>query len=396
MNEYIFIIAISTTVILSFLFSRLSQKTNIPSVLMLISLGILLKHTIEFFELPLIDLFPILGTLGVVGLIMIVLEAAIDLELRKDKLPLILTSLSVATLSLGATAFGVALVFKHLLDVDYFTSFLYSIPLSIMSSAIVIPSVVNMDEHKREFMIYESAFSDILGIMAFNFLISSAHAGSATEVVVNIFTNISFTIVISLIVSYILIIMIQNINSNIKLFLLVSILMFLYSVEKLLHLSSLITILFFGLMLRNPHVFFRGNLEKYINRKALNNAFANFKVIIIESSFLVRTFFFVIFGMAIVLTTLLNLKVLFLSILVILSIYVSRLLILRLHTKEYWEKTLIAPRGLITILLFYAIPDEFTGQIPEDIYYGVLLFVIITSSLFMAYSLIKFKNSNES
>ena len=48
-----------------------------------------------------------------------------------------------------------------------FVSLLITIPLSILSSAILLPSIDSIEENKREFLIYESTFSDIVGIIVF-------------------------------------------------------------------------------------------------------------------------------------------------------------------------------------------------------------------------------------
>ena len=47
----------------------------------------------------------------------------------------------------------------------------------------------------------------------------------------------------------------------------------------------------------------------FLDEEHLNGIFENFKMITLESSFVVRTFFFVIFGFTIVLARLLDLKV---------------------------------------------------------------------------------------
>ena len=44
-------------------------------------------------------------------------------------------------------------------------SVIYSIPLSIISSAVAIPSAASLLKHQKEFVIYESTFSDILGVI---------------------------------------------------------------------------------------------------------------------------------------------------------------------------------------------------------------------------------------
>ena len=53
------------------------------------------------------------------------------------------------------------------MGVEILNALLHTIPLSILSSAIILPSIDNLDEDRREFMIYESTFSDIIGIVGF-------------------------------------------------------------------------------------------------------------------------------------------------------------------------------------------------------------------------------------
>ena len=87
MNPYLLIIAISSVIILSFFFNIIAQKTNIPSVLMLIGLGIGAKAVMDSNNLGNNDLQldSLLEVLGNIGLVMIVLEAALDLKLEKSK-----------------------------------------------------------------------------------------------------------------------------------------------------------------------------------------------------------------------------------------------------------------------------------------------------------------------
>ena len=82
LSSYNLIIGASLIVVLSFFFNGISKKTNIPAVLMLIVLGILIKIGLEFFIPEIPDFKGSLVILGTVGLIMIVLEAALELELN--------------------------------------------------------------------------------------------------------------------------------------------------------------------------------------------------------------------------------------------------------------------------------------------------------------------------
>ncbi len=385
-NSYVLIIAASLIVILSYFFNIIAKKTNIPSVLMLIGTGILIKYGMESIGIGELNILPILELLGIVGLIMIVLEAALDLELRKDKLPIIGKSMAVALLGLLICVFAIAGIFHYFLEVDYFRSLIYATPLSIMSSAIIIPSVGNLLQEKKEFMIYESTFSDILGIMLFYFLVGIHESGSVSGASVEFGTSLFGTIFVSLLASYVLVLIFQNIQAHVKLFLLIAILLLLYSVAKLAHMSPLLIILIFGIVLTNHHLFFRGPLEKWVKPKEIEHIEKDFYIITIETAFLVRTFFFVIFGMSINLNDLLSFEALIISGLILLIIYISRYLcLLAFVRKSVTPQLFIAPRGLITILLFYAIPHALEI---EDFNLGILLFTILVTSLVMTFGLI--------
>ena len=89
-NSYWYVIGASLIIIISYLFNLVSKKWNIPAVLLLITLGIIIRYATGIDHID--GSSPILSILGVVGLIMIVLEAALDLELKKEKAGLIIKS----------------------------------------------------------------------------------------------------------------------------------------------------------------------------------------------------------------------------------------------------------------------------------------------------------------
>ena len=95
-TSYDLIIVASLIIILSFWFNGISKKTNIPSVLMLIVLGIGLQYLIKYTIDDPLDFFPALEVLGIIGLIMIVLEAALELELKPEKYLPIAKALGIA------------------------------------------------------------------------------------------------------------------------------------------------------------------------------------------------------------------------------------------------------------------------------------------------------------
>ena len=383
------VIAGSLIIIISYLFNLAASRYSIPSVLLLIVLGVALKGLVSAFGLEAPNLTPILEVLGTIGLIMIVLEASLDLELERGKRKVISKAFFTSLVTLLLSALLIGGIMTLYLKVNPTTGLLYAVPLSIMSSAIIIPSVAALSKDKRELMVYESTFSDILGIMLFYFLISSMKAESVGEMGLEVLLNLSLTALVSVAASYLLIFLFQKIRTELKLFLLIAVLILLYGISKMFHLSSLLIILVFGLMLSNRNIFFPGKLRVFLDETQMSTIFDNFKMITLESSFVVRTFFFVIFGFTIILTSLLNFEVWLVSILVLAVLYGIRFAWFRLVIrKNIYPDIWMAPRGLITILLFYSIPENLAvAQFNE----GILLLVILASSITMAGSLIRYK-----
>lgn len=397
--EYYIIIAASLIIIFSYMFNRLADKSNIPAVLLLIALGILGRELVGFAGIEkstILKTFTdikLLEVLGTLGLILIVLEAALELKIEKSKFALISKSFAVAFFGLFLCMFSIGGLLYFSFEMTWNTALIYATPLSIISSAIVIPSVVNLPEEQEEFHIYESTFSDILGIMAFYFLISLGESENGVLAVGDFSLSLIITIITSIVLSYALIYIFQNLETKIKLFLMIAVLFLLFSVGKLMHLSSLLVILIFGVVLNNNKVFFSGPLKKYIKPIALENIRETFLMITIESAFVIRTFFFVIFGFSIALSTLLDVKVALVSLIALVFIYIARFISLAPFYRKDLKQTLtIAPRGLITLLLFYSIPAHFQQGSFNS---GILLFIIIISSLAMTFGLIKNRSKNE-
>lgn len=391
-NPYILLSGACIVLILSYFYNRLSEKTNVPSVILLIITGILVRFGIEQANYDMPNLMPYLEILGIVGLIMIVLEAALDLELNKEKYPMIGRTVIVATTCLIATTFAVAWFLYAQLDISFGIAILYATPLCVMSSSIIIPSVTGLIKDKKEFMIYESAFSDILGILMFYFIISFLQEGGMVATS-QFFVSLILTILVALIASAILIYLFKDLKSQTKLFLLVANLILLYSLGKLFHLSPLIIIMVFGMALAN-HNKFEPLLKRYgIGTDSIEKIEKEFHLITLESAFLVRTFFFVVFGMTIDVGNLLNLDVFLISLAIVACIFIFRAIMLHFFARDnFFPELYIAPRGLVTILLFFQIPDEF---ISSEVKPGILLYVIILTSLVMTYYLIKDKMNRD-
>lgn len=390
-SAYGLVIGASLVIILSYFSNVIARKTNVPSVLLLIIIGILIKQGLVYIgieKIPYEGL--VLEMLGTIGLIFIVLEAALDLELSRDKWPLIWKSFVVALASLLASSFAIAWFLNAMVFDDFMNALVYAIPLSIMSSAIIIPSVGGLVHDQKEFMVYDGTFSDVLGIMFFYLLLGNADATGTGEVVGSVLQNISLTLLLSVVVSFGLVFILQRVTGDVKLFLTIAVLLLLYALGKIYHLSPLIMILAFGIMLNNYKMFWKGKLKKFIDNKKMKRLNHDFHVLTLETAFVVRTFFFVFFGISVVLSSLMNWTVIFYSLVICVLLYVMRLIFLFiLQRKQIFPLLYIAPRGLITILLYFQIYSAYPEYVHDGFDQGILLFVIMVTSIVMTISLIQ-------
>src|SRR5690606_21896957 len=112
-----------------------------------------------------------------------------------------------------------------------------------------------------------------------------------------------------------------------------------------------------------------------------------------ESSFLIRTFFFILFGYSISLKFLDEEEVLIVGSMIVGALFVIRLLYLRFFVQtNVFPESFFLPRGLVTIVLFYKIPDNLKLSAFNE---GILFFIILTTSLVMAAGMIFYKKKPE-
>jgi Kef-type K+ transport system membrane component KefB len=383
MDNYIVLIALSTIVLLSHFFNLISRVSRIPSVLLLIGFGVILKYGSVYFEVDILNVNKYLDLLGTIGLILIVLEGASDLKITRHHFPIVKGSFSAALVTLLASTSAIAILFHLWLKADLRTAVVNSIPLGVISSAIAIPTVANFTKHKKEFLIYESVFSDILGITLFNFMIMPSALNLAS------FTNFTFklllVIVISIVGSYLLLLSLRNMKTQTKFFIVLSLLVLFYSVGTILNLSSLLLVFTFGILLNNSKGIIGFRNSKHTDQETIDRGIEQFKSIVAESAFLIRTFFFVIFGYSMDLMSLFDKNVMVVGTLIVVILFLVRFLYLKFIINAHvFPEIFIAPKGLVTILLFYSIPQSLAIKSFSE--GGVVFFVILATGLLMLMS----------
>ncbi len=396
MNSLYILFVLPLLIIFSYLFDSFSRKTKFPSVILLMITGILFRFFISFSGYDnftfLDNLIPVLGT---IGLILIVLEGAIELEISLKKLPLILKGFLAAFIILVVNIFVLKWIFENIFDLQNTVATLFAIPLSIISSAVAIPSATGLIDHDREFVIYESTFSDILGIMIFNYALrqyESKQALIGTDPLVSLGLQIIGVIVISLLITYVLFKLIQQIDHHVKFFLILALLILVYAFGKLFHLPALVTIFIFGIFISNAKNLLPRIFRNYIDLDNSKNEIHEFHILTAESTFLVRTFFFLFFGFSIKVSDFGSITPLLSGIVIFLVMLFIRYLYFSFTTLKFKPSpiTYMSPRGLISILLFIQLKDVAFINLEQSIIdEHTLLIVILVSMLVMLGGTIK-------
>jgi len=347
-------------------------------VILLLILGWGVRQVTVFFGIQIPDFTTVLPVLGTIGLILIVLEGSLELELNKSKVGLIRKSLNGAALSMLASAFLLAFLFNYYEGYSFKNSLTNAIPFSIISSAIAIPSVRALKSSQKEFVIYESSLSDILGVLFFNFVALNAvidiHSFKLFGLQLLIISVVSFvaTIGLSLLLS--------KIEHHIKFVPIILLVLLIYAISKIYHLPALIFILVFGLFIGNLDELRQWKWIQMVHPEGLNKEVMKFKELTIEAAFLVRALFFLLFGYLLETSEILNTDTLLWSLGIVLIIFTFRTVQLKLSKLPLKPLLFIAPRGLITILLFLSIEPTHRILLVNN---SLIVQVILISALIM-------------
>lgn len=384
------IIILCATVILSYFFSLISLKSRIPSVLLLLSTGIGIKYLVLNFGIEYSIPMSMIELFGTVGLIMIILEAGLDLKVGRKQIKLIRDSAFSAIISMLVSVLLVALIIKYWLNQPLINSMVYAIPMSIISGAIVIPSLQHLTKAKREFLVYEASFSDILGILFFNFIVTE-HAMSFLNIS-KFFLSFLAAAVIALLTTLFLFFLLTRSQVNVKFFLAFSILILLYISGEVVHMPSLIIILVFGLIVSNWEKINNAKLIRIFPHSQIEGTRELLHSLTAESSFLIRTFFFILFGYSIDLSLLISKEVILVGSAIVFVMLLVRYFYLKLFVKSnIFPELFYMPRGLITILLFYKIPSAFQLTAFNE---GILFFVVLSTGIIMMTGAVLYKVNN--
>ncbi len=381
------IITVCALLLLAYVFDVTSSKTRIPSVILLLTLGWLVKKVTVFLNIPIPNLESTLPLIGTIGLILIVLDGSLELELKKENYPLIGKSALVAIVPMLVLSFGIAQVIYYFdAAISFKDSLANAIPISVISSAVAISSAKNLKSSQKEFITYESSLSDVFGVILFNFI--TLH----DEIDVSSFGYFLLDMLIILLISFAatigLAFLLSRIKHKVKFAPIIILVILIYYISKVYHLPALIFILLFGLLVGNLDELKHYKFVEKLQPELFSKEIQKFRELTSEFTFLIRTLFFILFGFLIKTEELLNQETFVWSLSITVSIFVVRALVLKIVKLDLNPLLYISPRGLITILLFLSIPTSQTSALVNN---SLIIQIVILTTLFLMFGLMFFR-----
>jgi len=375
MTNYI-ILALCVIVLLSYFFDITSRFSKIPGVILLIGLGIVIKVLVDTFGLKIPNMQPILPVIGTLGLILIVMEASLDLKLERRKTGMIIRSVSSAVVLFTVFVLVGTYILVRFKGYTITSSLLNTIPLGIISSAVAISSSSSLGAGQKEFIVYESSFSDIVGILVFDFIL--LNQGALAVGLFSFILNGIITVILAIAVTSILSILLHKTTYHVNYVIILTAVVLVYVLAKISHLPALFLVLVFGLALSNNQFAEHSPVRRFVDFEKFRKDVESFRGILGELTFLIRSFFFIMFGYYTKTEGLLSPENIGLALAITAGIFIIRwIFFTRVLKIPSIPLVMFAPRGLITILLFIGIPQVFRiPLISEEIITLVIFFSI--------------------
>lgn len=363
--------------VLAFIANRLSHRTRVPDVIVLLGCGIVLGpglHWINAARFP-----EIIRGVGTLALILILFAAGLELDLRRARKQFAAGTI-LAILSYGLTMAGVDLFCVHELGMHRMPALLVAAALACMSGSIILPILDQLDlQHNlKTTLVIEASFGDGLGALVVGVLLGVASGGAESTtsggailggMVAQFIFRFVLAFVIAVVAGFLWARLLPRIsNKQFWQVLTFAAVLMVYSGTHAVGGSDLFAVMVFGATLASlmgPQSFLR-EFEFEVLPTDKSNQIHSFHS---ELAFLVRSFFFVLLGAMIQFR---GLRVQILPSLGILCVFlVARILAVTL-SRVAWRGTssrerelamLLIPRGLITAVLAL----EVISAMPTDL-----------------------------
>jgi cell volume regulation protein A len=386
--------------VLAFIANRLSHRTRVPDVIVLLVCGILLGPVLHWINAA---RFPeIIRGVGTLALILILFAAGLELDLRRARKQFAAGTV-LAVLSYGLTMFGVHLFCTHVLGMNRMPSLLVSAALACTSGSIILPILdqLNLERDLKTTLVIEASFGDGLGALVVGVLLGVATGGGSSTtsggailggMVAQFVFRFLLAFVIAVVAGFLWARLLPFIsNRQFWQVLTFAVVLMVYSGTNAVGGSDLFAVMVFGATLASmlgPQSFLRVFEFEVLSIDKSSQIYSFHS----ELAFLVRSFFFVLLGAMIQFR---GLGVQLLPSLGILAVLLGARIVAVTLSRVAWRRTkwrerelamLLIPRGLITAVLALEVIPAFPVDLMflPSLIFAVILFtnvLVLVSSI---------------
>jgi hypothetical protein len=174
--------------------------------------------------------------------------------------------------------------------------------------------------------------------------------------------------------------LLSKIEHPIKFVPIILLVILIYAISEVYHLPALVFILLFGLFLGNLDELKQSKWIQLLRPRELDKEVSKFKELIAEVTFLIRALFFLLFGFLMKKSEILNTETIIWAIGITAAIFIIRAISLKIMKLPLSPLLFVAPRGLITILLFIAVvPNNAISFINSSLVIQVIILTVLVT-----------------
>lgn len=384
MELEVILAAVGVVIVIGYLAEVFFSKTRIPDVIWLIGLGILIGPV--FGVVKPLDVEGAAEFFTAFALLFILFEGGLHIRIN-DLMKSMYGATTITIVNFIVSVIVIAAIARFF-GWGWENAFLLGTMLGGTSSAVVVPIVrkLKMSTNNSLILILESAFTDVISIVAALTLINIINLGTVTlgSVLNSLFGSFAIAIFLGGIIGFIWILLLEKFEALTRsYFLTIGILLVVYGITEFAQSSGAIAGLTFGIVLGNARKIL--SLDQTTNDTLTNSA----KLFFSQISFFVKTFFFVYIGILLDFT---NIWALFLAASITVAVFLVRPISVRLAYKEPAEKNAdrqimesMVPKGLAAAVLAQ-VPLQYGLVGAENFLTPVIatiLFTIILTTIFV-------------
>jgi cell volume regulation protein A len=388
MNNISLIVAVvGGLIFLAHLFLHIFNRTRIPDVLLLIIVGIVLGPASKIVP---IEAFGMVGPIFVtITLVVILFEGGIALKLSALRSALSKAA-KLAVANFFMTMFMVGIIAHAILSLDWIPSLIIGSIAASTSEAIIIPMIKQLktSEEMRALLSVESSVNDVLSVAVTLALIGAYQLGDIDIGIItgDLIASFLVAIIFGFGGAFLWSLILRRIHAmKNTMFTTVAIVFALFGLVEMLGFSGAIAALAFGITIGNIEAIELPRLGKPLAGRPVGLTDTE-RAFFTESSFLLKTFFFIYLGISLQFS---SYGVILVGILITFIAFALRIPAVKISVgksvsiREATLMSVMIPKGLAAAVLA-AIPAQegvAGGILIRDVTYMVILISIVVTSI---------------